>query len=44
MSERARTYGENLANSNASAFIRAFIVEQMPLRARVLGVSFGSKS
>jgi len=38
-------YGENLANSNASTFISTdqFIVEQTPLRPRVLGVSFGYK-
>jgi iron complex outermembrane recepter protein len=38
-------YGENLANSNASTFISTdqFIIEQTPLRPRVLGVSFGYK-
>ena len=38
-------YGENLANSNASTFISTdqFIVEQTPLRPRVIGVSFGYK-
>jgi iron complex outermembrane recepter protein len=38
-------YGENLANSNASTFTSTdqFIVEQTPLRPRVLGVSFGYK-
>jgi iron complex outermembrane recepter protein len=38
-------YGQNLANSNASTFISTdqFIVEQTPLRPRVLGVSFGYK-
>jgi outer membrane receptor protein involved in Fe transport len=38
-------YGENLANSNASTFISTdqFIVEQTPLRPRVLGGSFGYK-
>jgi iron complex outermembrane recepter protein len=38
-------YAENLANSNASTFISTdqFIVEQTPLRPRVLGVSFGYK-
>lgn len=38
-------YGENLANSNASTFISTdqFIVEQTPLRPRVLGASFGYK-
>jgi iron complex outermembrane receptor protein len=41
----ANVYGENLANSNASTFISTdqFIVEQTPLRPRVLGVSFGYK-
>jgi iron complex outermembrane recepter protein len=38
-------YAENLSNSNASTFISTdqFIVEQTPLRPRVLGVSFGYK-
>jgi hypothetical protein len=38
-------YGENLANSNASTFISTdqFIVEQTPLRPRILGGSFGYK-
>ena len=38
-------YGENLANSNAATFTSTdnFIVEQTPLRPRVLGVSFGYK-
>jgi outer membrane receptor protein involved in Fe transport len=38
-------YGENLANSNASTFISTdqFIVEQTPLRPRVIGGSFGYK-
>ena len=38
-------YGENLENSNASTFISTdqFIVEQTPLRPRVLGGSFGYK-
>jgi hypothetical protein len=38
-------YGENLANSNASTFISTdqFIVEQTPLRPRVIGASFGYK-
>ena len=38
-------YGENLANSNASTFISTdqFIIEQTPLRPRVLGGSFGYK-
>ncbi len=38
-------YGENLANSNASTFISTdqFIVEQTPLRPRVVGVTFGYK-
>ena len=37
--------GENLANSNASTFISTdqFIVEQTPLRPRVIGASFGYK-
>ncbi len=37
--------GENLANSNAATFTSTdqFIVEQTPLRPRVLGVSFGYK-
>jgi iron complex outermembrane receptor protein len=36
-------YGENLSNSNASTFTSTdqFIVEQTPLRPRVLGISFG---
>ncbi|HEX3846746.1 MAG TPA: TonB-dependent receptor [Steroidobacteraceae bacterium] len=39
-------FGENLANSNASTFTSTdnFIVEQTPLRPRVLGVSFGYKT
>lgn len=38
-------FGENLANSNAATFASTdqFIVEQTPLRPRVLGVSFGYK-
>jgi iron complex outermembrane receptor protein len=38
-------YGENLSNSNASTFTSTdqFIVEQTPLRPRVLGLSFGYK-
>ena len=38
-------YCENLANSNASTFISTdqFIVEQTPLRPRVIGGSFGYK-
>ncbi len=38
-------YGQNLANSNASTFISTdqFIVEQTPLRPRILGGSFGYK-
>jgi outer membrane receptor protein involved in Fe transport len=38
-------YGENLSNSNAATFTSTdqFIVEQTPLRPRVLGVSFGYK-
>jgi iron complex outermembrane recepter protein len=38
-------YGENLSNSNASTFTSTdqFIVEQTPLRPRVLGISFGYK-
>ena len=38
-------YGENLANSLAATFTSTdqFIVEQTPLRPRVLGVSFGYK-
>jgi len=41
----ANVFAENLANSNASTFISTdqFIVEQTPLRPRVLGVSFGYK-
>ena len=41
----ANVYGENLANSNASTFISTdqFIVEQTPLRPRVLGAAFGYK-
>jgi iron complex outermembrane receptor protein len=37
--------GENLANSHASTFTSTdqFIVEQTPLRPRVLGISFGYK-
>jgi hypothetical protein len=36
---------ENLNNSNASTFISTdqFIVEQTPLRPRVIGVTFGYK-
>jgi outer membrane receptor protein involved in Fe transport len=38
-------YGENLGNSHAATFTSTdnFIVEQTPLRPRVLGVSFGYK-
>jgi outer membrane receptor protein involved in Fe transport len=38
-------FGENLSNSNAATFTSTdqFIVEQTPLRPRVLGVSFGYK-
>lgn len=38
-------FGENLANSSAATFTSTdqFIVEQTPLRPRVLGVSFGYK-
>ncbi len=38
-------YGENISNSNASTFISTdqFIVEQTPLRPRVIGGSFGYK-
>jgi iron complex outermembrane receptor protein len=38
-------YGENLANSHASTFTSTdqFIVEETPLRPRILGVSFGYK-
>ena len=38
-------YGENLSNSNAATFTSTdqFIVEQTPLRPRVLGLSFGYK-
>jgi iron complex outermembrane recepter protein len=38
-------YGENLANSHAATFTSTdnFIVEQTPLRPRVLGISFGYK-
>jgi iron complex outermembrane recepter protein len=38
-------YGDNLSNSNAATFTSTdqFIVEQTPLRPRVLGVSFGYK-
>ena len=38
-------YCENLTNSNASTFISTdqFIVEQTPLRPRVIGGSFGYK-
>jgi iron complex outermembrane receptor protein len=38
-------YGENLSNSNAATFTSTdqFIVEQTPLRPRVLGISFGYK-
>ena len=38
-------FGENLANSHAATFTSTdnFIVEQTPLRPRVLGVSFGYK-
>src|ERR1700688_3574485 len=41
----AMLYGENLNNSHASTFTSTdqFIVEQTPLRPRVLGVSFGYK-
>ena len=36
-------YGENLSNSNASVFVSTdqFIVEQTPLRPRVLGLTLG---
>jgi iron complex outermembrane recepter protein len=38
-------YAENLSNSNASTFISTdqFIVEQTPLRPRVIGGTFGYK-
>jgi iron complex outermembrane receptor protein len=38
-------YGENLSNSHASTFTSTdqFIVEETPLRPRILGVSFGYK-
>jgi len=38
-------YGENLSNSNVSTFTSTdqFIVEETPLRPRVIGVSFGYK-
>src|SRR5213082_394882 len=38
-------YAENLSNSNASVFVSTdqFIVEQTPLRPRVLGAAFGYK-
>jgi len=38
-------YGENLGNSNAATFTSTdqFIVEQTPLRPRVIGLSFGYK-
>ncbi len=38
-------FGENLSNSNAATFTSTdqFIVEQTPLRPRVLGLSFGYK-
>lgn len=38
-------FGENLSNSNAATFTSTdqFIVEQTPLRPRVIGVSFGYK-
>ncbi|HSY96349.1 MAG TPA: hypothetical protein VK793_12075, partial [Steroidobacteraceae bacterium] len=41
----ATLFGENLANSHASTFTSTdnFIVEQTPLRPRVLGVTFGYK-
>ncbi len=41
----AMLYGENLANSHAATFTSTdnFIVEQTPLRPRVLGISFGYK-
>jgi iron complex outermembrane recepter protein len=41
----ATLYAENLANSHASTFTSTdqFIVEQTPLRPRVIGVSFGYK-
>jgi len=36
-------YAENLSNSNASVFVSTdqFIIEQTPLRPRVLGAAFG---
>ena len=39
----ADLHGENLTNSNASTFTSTdqFIIEQTPLRPRVIGVSFG---
>jgi iron complex outermembrane recepter protein len=39
----ADIHGENLSNSNASTFTSTdqFIIEQTPLRPRVIGVSFG---
>ena len=41
----AMLYGENLSNSNAATFTSTdnFIVEQTPLRPRVIGLSFGYK-
>jgi iron complex outermembrane receptor protein len=41
----ATLFAENLANSHASTFTSTdqFIVEQTPLRPRVIGVSFGYK-
>jgi iron complex outermembrane receptor protein len=38
-------YGENLSNSHASTFTSTdqFIVEETPLRPRIIGVSFGYK-
>ena len=38
-------FGENLSNSNAATFTSTdqFIVEQTPLRPRVVGLSFGYK-
>ncbi len=41
----ATLYGENLSNSNASSFTSTdqFIVEESPLRPRVIGLSVGCK-
>jgi len=40
---RVDLHGENLTNSNASTFTSTdqFIIEQTPLRPRVIGISFG---